>query len=222
MDLDRDVAPSSTLDDRQRIGLALQPFEFTDPHRPCPGFHPACHRIRRTVILGWARMADDQGGVDQFPAAHPIDTLDVFDRPRCRLIERDLMRLPIVPALTSIHPGVIQTEAGGEQRTQRVDVSIRAFGSCHRNYATGMNPIPTGSFETRRRKLFHLADEIGLTRDERIELAQFLLRRDITSWSQLDAEQVDRMLDCAEGFLLVTFLLTQRVISESDPSRTRT
>ena len=55
----------------------------------------------------------------------------------------------------------------------------------------------------RRRKLFLVAKEIGLTRDERIELAQYLLRRDITSWKQLDEEQVLRLLDAIEGYSLI-------------------
>ena len=60
------------------------------------------------------------------------------------------------------------------------------------------------------RKLFLMADEIGLTRNERIELAQILLRRDITSWKNLTDEQVLRLADALEGFQLVTTLLALR------------
>lgn len=67
----------------------------------------------------------------------------------------------------------------------------------------------------RQRKLFLLLkNEIGLTDDERIELAQFLLRRDVTSYKQLDDEQVGRLLDAAEGYQLITALKEMRCHSE--------
>lgn len=62
----------------------------------------------------------------------------------------------------------------------------------------------------RRRKLFLLAAEIGLSRGERIELSQYILRRDITSWKQLDETQVCRMLDALEGHQLIVELVRQR------------
>ncbi len=58
--------------------------------------------------------------------------------------------------------------------------------------------------------MFLLADMIGLTRDERIELTQVMLRRDITSWKQLDDVQVLRMLDVLEGYEKVRWLLDVR------------
>ena len=56
-----------------------------------------------------------------------------------------------------------------------------------------------------------LVAEIGLTRDERIDLSQMILRRDITSWKDLDDTQVTRMLEALEGYLLVSALFLQRV-----------
>jgi hypothetical protein len=76
-------------------------------------------------------------------------------------------------------------------------------------YVTGGN-FPRIPQSARRRKLHVYADQIGLTTEERIEIAQLMLRRDITSWKDLDDEQVDRMLDCLEGFLLVTYQLSLR------------
>ena len=64
--------------------------------------------------------------------------------------------------------------------------------------------------EARRRRLFALAGEIGLTRDERLEIATYLLRRDITSWKQLDDDQRSRLLDALEGYQLVEVLLSLR------------
>ena len=66
--------------------------------------------------------------------------------------------------------------------------------------------IPTA----KRRKLFALADEIGLTRDERLEISKAILWRDITSWSNLTEEQVARMLDALEGFEKVRWTLDNR------------
>ncbi len=64
--------------------------------------------------------------------------------------------------------------------------------------------------DARRRKLFLIADEIGLTRTERIEFSQYLLRRDVTTWKGLSDEQVERLLDGHEGYQLITELLAQR------------
>jgi hypothetical protein len=61
------------------------------------------------------------------------------------------------------------------------------------------------------RKLMALASGLQMTRDERIEFAQYLLRRDITSWKQLTDEQVTRLLDAFEGHYLLNELLAQRV-----------
>lgn len=62
--------------------------------------------------------------------------------------------------------------------------------------------------------MFLLCDEIfgkdERARQERIELAQYLLRRDITTFNDLDPAQVCRMLDALEGYQLVTELLAQR------------
>ena len=63
----------------------------------------------------------------------------------------------------------------------------------------------------RKRKLFLYADEYGLSRDERLELSCFLLRRDITSWSQLNDHQVCRLLDAFEGCGLILSLISMRV-----------
>lgn len=61
-----------------------------------------------------------------------------------------------------------------------------------------------------RRKLFKIAGDIGLTREERLELASYLLRRDLRSWGDLDESQVMRLLDALEGYELVAALLEMR------------
>lgn len=55
------------------------------------------------------------------------------------------------------------------------------------------------------------AKEIGLTRDERIDLSCYLLRRDITTWKTLDEDQICRLLDALEGWCLIEELVRQRV-----------
>lgn len=55
------------------------------------------------------------------------------------------------------------------------------------------------------------ASELKLTRDERLELAEYLLRRDISSWKDLSDEQVLRLLDAFTGFELLLELIHQRV-----------
>lgn len=57
-----------------------------------------------------------------------------------------------------------------------------------------------------RKKMYLMAKEIGLTREERIELARYLLRRDVSSCSDLDEDQVLRMLDAMEGYHLISTL----------------
>jgi hypothetical protein len=56
----------------------------------------------------------------------------------------------------------------------------------------------------------------GLTRDDRLELAEILLRRDVASWKDLDENQLVRLLDALEGFALVNHLRTTR--NRTDPS----
>jgi len=62
----------------------------------------------------------------------------------------------------------------------------------------------------KRRRLFVWADDLGLNRDERIALAEYLLRRDIQSWKDLTEEQVCRLLDACEGHALIETLISQR------------
>lgn len=68
----------------------------------------------------------------------------------------------------------------------------------------------TDAVTLRRRKAFKIAKDIGLTDDERHELAQYILRRDITTWAGLEAAQLDRLLDAMEGYELITTLMQLR------------
>ena len=70
---------------------------------------------------------------------------------------------------------------------------------------------PNDGIEARRRKLYGYAKTFGMSRDERIELSEILLRRDIKSWDELSPEQVSRLLDAFEGAALIMHLLETRV-----------
>jgi hypothetical protein len=61
-----------------------------------------------------------------------------------------------------------------------------------------------------RKKLMTLCRQYEFSREERLELACYLLRRDITSYTQLDEDQVRRLLDAFEGHHLIETLLRMR------------
>jgi hypothetical protein len=67
-----------------------------------------------------------------------------------------------------------------------------------------------GGSSARRAKLFAHAKRFGMSRDERIDLAEIVLRRDVGSWKSLSDREVERMLDVLEGAALVIHLLQQR------------
>jgi hypothetical protein len=64
--------------------------------------------------------------------------------------------------------------------------------------------------EARRRKLMMLAKEITLTDEERWELAEYLLHRDVTTWSTLNDAERCRLLDACEGYQYIDVLLSLR------------
>lgn len=59
----------------------------------------------------------------------------------------------------------------------------------------------------RRRKLYMLAKEIGLSREDRLDLAEQVLYRDVESWKSLDDGDVLRLLDTISGYILITHLV---------------
>lgn len=61
-----------------------------------------------------------------------------------------------------------------------------------------------------RRKAMHYCDTYGLTRQDRLDLASYLLRRDVTTWKGLDEGQLLRLLDALEGFQLIAQLMIDR------------
>lgn len=73
------------------------------------------------------------------------------------------------------------------------------------------DPPPEGL----RKRAFALANNIGLDRAERLELAEMLLQRDVTSWKHLVHYDVVRLVDAMVGVGLVAVLKDVR-----DPCRT--
>lgn len=53
---------------------------------------------------------------------------------------------------------------------------------------------------TKRIQCYAIAKELGLTREERHELAEMVFKKDITSWKQLSDSQMERL---AEGLFIV-------------------
>jgi hypothetical protein len=63
----------------------------------------------------------------------------------------------------------------------------------------------------KRRKMFVYRDAFGLDNDDLRDLAEQILRRDISSLKELDDADLGRMLDALEGATLIQALLLQRV-----------
>lgn len=63
---------------------------------------------------------------------------------------------------------------------------------------------------SRRRRLFAYATDHGFDRDERIELAEYVLRRDIGSWKELSDADVCRLLDHFQGHEYIGHLISLR------------
>lgn len=63
----------------------------------------------------------------------------------------------------------------------------------------------------RFRKAMAAADDCFLTREDRIDLAEYLLRRDIRSWKELTEAQLLRILDAFEGHRLINQMILDGV-----------
>lgn len=62
------------------------------------------------------------------------------------------------------------------------------------------------------RKLWQLSQSFGLDRDERIELAEMILRRDVRTWSgnEFSHQEANKLITALEGYYLVEELLALR------------
>lgn len=71
--------------------------------------------------------------------------------------------------------------------------------------------------DVKLRKLFSYASELHLTRAERMSFTRTLLWRDVESWKALDDDQIQRLLDAFEGFVLLNHLLTEKGMTRPGP-----
>ena len=58
--------------------------------------------------------------------------------------------------------------------------------------------------------LMCLARQMELSREDRTDLATFLLRRDVTTWSTLTFKEAGRLLDALNGYHLISHLAATR------------
>lgn len=71
-----------------------------------------------------------------------------------------------------------------------------------------MDPVDDRTIRLRKAMMYCTMYE--LTREERLSLSQMVLRRDISSWKDLDGPQLERLLDSLEGYGLITHLVAER------------
>lgn len=63
---------------------------------------------------------------------------------------------------------------------------------------------PAEGPEARRRKVYMLAKQLRMSRQDRLEFAECLLWRDVSSWSKLDDSEIQRLLDAFEGYAMIS------------------
>lgn len=59
-------------------------------------------------------------------------------------------------------------------------------------------------------KALDMAKRIGIDREDRIGLAEMILRRDVPSWKALSEEELTRVLDALEGYVLIAHVVGER------------
>ncbi|MGH9067754.1 MAG: hypothetical protein ACRD0J_09740 [Acidimicrobiales bacterium] len=64
--------------------------------------------------------------------------------------------------------------------------------------------------DAQRRLVMSLCGQVGLGREERIELAEILLSRDVQTYKGLNRHDAGRLIDALNGHLFVRELLSQR------------
>jgi len=63
--------------------------------------------------------------------------------------------------------------------------------------------------EKMRRALFARAKEIELERQDRIDLAEMLLERDVATWSDLTFDDASKLLTAMDGYVFIRHLRTR-------------
>jgi hypothetical protein len=75
------------------------------------------------------------------------------------------------------------------------------------------------TFLETQRRLWSLTRSIGLTDEERMELADQVLKRDVTTWSTLSVDEMRKLGDYLHGFELVFALLQLRPTIDAGVAR---
>ena len=76
-----------------------------------------------------------------------------------------------------------------------------------------MRVISSDARTNRYRKAMALKEQLGLTDDERHELAQMLPRVDKDdggSWKELDSDQLHDLITMMEGYIWISYMMMQR------------
>jgi hypothetical protein len=64
--------------------------------------------------------------------------------------------------------------------------------------------------EKMRRAMYALANELKLSRDDRLELAEMLLNKEVESWGTLSFDEAGKMLTAMNGYTLIRHLRTRK------------
>ena len=97
----------------------------------------------------------------------------------------------------------VQRGIRGKPRTATLLAALKAS----RAEAKRNNGEPSDAM---RRALFALANEVQLNRQDRLDLAELVLDRDIESWSDLTYDEALKLLTSMNGYLWVRHLRTRR------------
>ena len=69
---------------------------------------------------------------------------------------------------------------------------------------------PEPMSRAQRQRLFASARNLGMTDAERVDFAEVILRRDVTTWKDLTFAEAGRLIDAFEGYEKITWLLLSR------------
>lgn len=104
-------------------------------------------------------------------------------------------------AFATIQDHVRRGLRGIPNSQQLIDWANRAKDEHRRN-----NGEPT---EKMRRAMFAMANDLGLERQDRIDLAEMILERDCTTWGDLSFEEASKLLTAMNGYVLIRHLKTR-------------
>ncbi len=75
------------------------------------------------------------------------------------------------------------------------------------------NPPDSPITSRQKRRLFAQASNLGFSSQDRKDLAEMILKKDIASWKDLTFGDANRLIDSFEGFEKISWLLTNQTKS---------